>query len=139
MGQVKNRNCDYHHWILNIQISLGTKFQFKLTILIFLTKFALKGFFQSKMENIGISVGIKFQLTPIILFFWTKFAQKGYFLIKNTKSESHLWIQNIGICLVIKFQVKWQFWFFGLNWPKRSISGLKQKYWTSPLNSSCLN
>ena len=37
----------------NIRISLGTKFQLKLTILIFWTKFAQKGFFRSKTEKLN--------------------------------------------------------------------------------------
>ena len=37
---------------LHIQISLGTKFQLKLEILIFWTKFVQKGYFRSKTENI---------------------------------------------------------------------------------------
>ena len=41
---VKNRKCEHHHWILHIRISFGTKFQLKLTISIFRTKFAKKGF-----------------------------------------------------------------------------------------------
>ena len=45
---VKNRKIEQHHWILHIQISLGTKFELKLTILISWTKFAPKAYFQSK-------------------------------------------------------------------------------------------
>ena len=41
---VKNRKCGHHHHIiLHLQISLGTKFQLKMTILIFWVKFAQKG------------------------------------------------------------------------------------------------
>ena len=50
---VKNRKIEHHHWIPLIQISLGTKFQLKLTILIFLTRFAQKGFFWSKTEKVN--------------------------------------------------------------------------------------
>ena len=40
---VKNsKKSQYHHWIVDIQISPGTKFQLKLVILIFWTKFAKK-------------------------------------------------------------------------------------------------
>ena len=46
-----NRKSEHHHWILLIQISLDTKFQLKLTVLIFLTKFAQKGYFPSKTEK----------------------------------------------------------------------------------------
>ena len=42
----KNWTREHHHWIPHIQISLGTKFQLKLKILIFfLTGFTQKGFF----------------------------------------------------------------------------------------------
>ena len=44
---VKNRKRVHHHWILYNLISLGTKFQLKLTILNFWTKFIQKLCFQS--------------------------------------------------------------------------------------------
>ena len=50
---VKNWKRERHHWILHIQISLETKFRLKLTILIFLTRFAHKGFFWSKIEKVN--------------------------------------------------------------------------------------
>ena len=50
---VKNSKCEHHQWILHIQISLGTRFQLKLTILIFLTRFTQKGFFWSKTEKVN--------------------------------------------------------------------------------------
>ena len=37
---VEHRKSEHHHWILHIWISLGIKFQLKLTILSFWTKFA---------------------------------------------------------------------------------------------------
>ena len=36
---VKNRKIERNHWIPLIQISIGTKLQLELTILIFLTRF----------------------------------------------------------------------------------------------------
>ena len=39
---VKNRKTENRQWVLHIRTSLGTKFQLKLAILIFLTKFAQK-------------------------------------------------------------------------------------------------
>ena len=53
---VKNENNEHRHWILYIWISLGTKFQLKLTILIFWTKFAQKGFFRSKAEEVKVTI-----------------------------------------------------------------------------------
>ena len=59
-----------------IRISLGTKFQLKLTILIFWTKSTQTGYFQSNTEKVNItilhievSLGTKFQLKLIILIF----------------------------------------------------------------------
>ena len=66
---VKNRKSEHHHWILLIQISLGTKFQLKLTISIFCTTFAQKGISSRKQKksehhhgilHIWISLGTKF-------------------------------------------------------------------------------
>ena len=48
---VSNRQTEHHYWILPIRISPGNKFQNKLTILIFWTKFAQKGYFRSKTEK----------------------------------------------------------------------------------------
>ena len=39
---VKNEKSEHHHLILHIRIGLGTKFQLKLTILFFWTKFTKK-------------------------------------------------------------------------------------------------
>ena len=50
---VKTSKSEHHHWIPLIQISFGTKFQLKLTILIFLTRFVQKGFFWSKTEKVN--------------------------------------------------------------------------------------
>ena len=49
---VKNKKIEHHHWILHIRISLGTKFQLKLIILTFWTKFAQKEYFQSKTKKV---------------------------------------------------------------------------------------
>ena len=81
-----------HFWILLIWISLDTKFQLKLTILIFWTKFTHGVFLEKKNRksehkhwnmNIQINVDIKLQFKLTILFFSpTKFAQRGYFWSK---------------------------------------------------------
>ena len=43
----KNKKSEHHHWVLQFQISLSTKFQRKLSILIFCTKFSQKEYFWS--------------------------------------------------------------------------------------------
>ena len=48
----KTKKSEHHHWILHIRVSLRTKFQLKLTILIFLlTKFDQKESFRSKKNS----------------------------------------------------------------------------------------
>ena len=109
---VENRKSEHRHGILHIQIIFGTKFQFKLKILIFLDyiwpkrvfpiidrkvnttidQICLKRLFPVKNKkserhrwilHIWISLGTKFQLKQTISSFWTKFAQKGYFWSKT--------------------------------------------------------
>ena len=48
---LQNRKSEYHHGILHIWICLGTKFQLKLIILSFWTKFTQKRYFQWKTEQ----------------------------------------------------------------------------------------
>ena len=48
---VKNGKSKYHNGILHIWIGLGTKFQFKLIILSFCTKFTQKRYFQWNTEQ----------------------------------------------------------------------------------------
>ena len=48
---VKNKKREHHRWIVHIQVSLDTKFQLKITVLIFWTEYAQKWYFQTKMEN----------------------------------------------------------------------------------------
>ena len=86
---------------------LGTKFQLKLTIFVFLTKFAQKGCFQSKIKQrniiIRITLGTKFQVKLSVFIFWTKFA--------------HTFIP---VTLGTKFQVKLSIWIF---WTKFALKG----------------
>ena len=51
-----NKKSEHDYWILHIRIGLGTKFYFKLIILIFWTKFAQKGYFRSKTETVIITI-----------------------------------------------------------------------------------
>ena len=53
---VKNRKIEYQHEFLHVQISLCTKFQLKLTTLIFWTKFAQKVYLRSKTEKVNIAI-----------------------------------------------------------------------------------
>ena len=80
---------------MHIRISLGIKFQLKLTILIsFGPNFKKNGYFQSNLEKMNKSIEFfhvrlclrtKFHLKLTTLIFWTKFAQKEYFQSKTKK------------------------------------------------------
>ena len=48
----KSRKIEHLHWILHIRISPGTKFQNKVTILIFGTKITQKWYLRSKSEKL---------------------------------------------------------------------------------------
>ena len=87
---------EHYHWILRIQISLGTKFKLKLTILILGTKFAQKGYFWFEIEKVNNTIEFcilelfciidtKFYLKTDNLDFWTKFTQKECFWSKMEK------------------------------------------------------
>ena len=82
---------------MDIKIGLCAKFQLKITIVIFWTRFAQKRYFWSKREknehhhsmmDVHISLCAKFQLKIAMLIFCTKFAQKWYFWSKGEKSSS---------------------------------------------------
>ena len=60
--QVEIGKSEHHHWILHTWISLGAKFQLKLTILIFWTKFAQKEYIQSKTEKVNFTIELCFRL-----------------------------------------------------------------------------
>ena len=90
--EIKKEN--YIHRILYIQISLGTKFHLKQTILIFRAKFIPTGYLRSKgrksehrhcILRIRISLSTKFHFKETILNFGTKFAKRGYFQSRTEK------------------------------------------------------
>ena len=94
----KKSKIEHHDNILHIQISIGTKFDLKLTLLNFWTKLMQKEYFQSKkylrfiksikkyhqILNIQINLGSKFHLQQTILSF-EKFPKKRIFPVKNRK------------------------------------------------------
>ena len=88
---IENGKSELQHWFLLIQINAGTKFQLKLTILIFCTKFTQNGLFLvegRKSEHhhwilhIRIGLGTKFQLRLTILIFGPNLPKKGVFSLK---------------------------------------------------------
>ena len=120
--------------ILSTQINLANKFQLKLTISIFRTKFARKGYFWTKWKKqtaplhskltisslktekvnttIGFCIfklffGTKIEHKLRVLTFWSKSAQKGYFWSKMEKVNITIeFFLHIRIRLGTKFQLK---------------------------------
>ena len=87
----KKKKNENHHQILNVQISLGSKYQLQQTILIYWNKFPKQECFEMKTKNehyhwifdIRISLGINFEQT--ILNFGTKFVQNRHLWWKTGK------------------------------------------------------
>ena len=88
---------EHQHWILHTKISLSTKFQLKLTILVFQNKiFPKRAFLVEKRKrqhhrwvaHIRISVDTKFRLKLTVLIFCTKFPQKSNFWSKIEKMNT---------------------------------------------------
>ena len=104
---IKTRKSEHHHWNLHIWISVVTKFQLKMIILTFWTKFAQKGYFRSKIEktehhhwilHVLIRVCTKFQL-KLIRSCLDQNCPKRLFPVESEKNEQHHWILHIRIRL----------------------------------------
>ena len=109
------QKSEHLHWILHVGISLGTKFQLKLTSLIFWTKFTPKWCFWSNAEKLNSAIDFCiFELVEVLNFslnrqFWNfgaKFAQKVCFWSKTKKWTSPFNSTCVGISLGTKFQLK---------------------------------
>ena len=97
---VKNRKSKHYHWILNIRVSLGTKFQLKLTtILIFWTRFALKRHFCSKVKKSEHHPWCQITTSTDNFDFLDQICLKRVLLVEHANSEHHQWIWNIRISL----------------------------------------
>ena len=133
---VKNRTSEHQHWILHIWIRLSTKFQLKLTILIFWTNLTQERYFRSKTEKVNMIFEFCiFELLKVPNFslnwqfhFLDQICPKSVFLLKNEKKwkspfNSALYIFMIWIAQVPDFSLNWQFWIFGPNFLKKGISG----------------
>ena len=112
---VKTGKSKHHYWIFCIQISLGTNFQLKLVILIFLTKFAQKRCYRSKTKkstsplnsaysNFSTTFEMffctTFQLKPTILIIFVQICLKTKFLVGNWK------IAVVRACMVVTYYIK---------------------------------
>ena len=105
-----------------------------LTIFIFWTKFAQKGYLWSKTEKMTIIIEVSiFELVQVLYFsinwqfsFFGPNLRKKVFLYKSAKTEHHHRLLRIQINLVTKFLLKLTSLIFGPNLLKNSISSLEK-------------
>ena len=105
---VKNRKFQFHHWILHIRDSLGTKFQVKMTVLIFWTKFLPKKsvfVLNHKKSTPPLNAAYgnyswhKTSAYTNNFNFSDQTSWKRVFLIENWKNQHHHWSLHIQISL----------------------------------------
>ena len=115
---VENVKSKHPYWIVHIRIFLGTKLQFKPTILKFGTKFAQKVYFQLNMKKVNITM--EFCISELVwvpnvtlnsIEYWDKIYLKRVFSVENKKNEHTHWILHIQSSLGTNFSLNWQFWF----------------------------
>ena len=151
--RTKTQKNEYHIWI-----SLSTSFRLKLTIAIFLTKFAKKSrYFQSKTDKTDTTIEfcifelgfvsnftfnnqfwffcIKFHFEQtILIFFCIKFHFEQTILNFWTKfvQGRYLWskTEKVNIIIEIRFFKSILVLNFSLNCQFWIFSGLKQEKWT---------
>ena len=115
---------------MDMQISLGTKYQLKLTTLIFWTKFNKKRFFRPKTE--GVNTTIEFCIVELVsvpnfslnwqfCFFGPNFPKK-VLSVENRKSQLYHWIVDIRISLGTKIQLKQTILIFWTKFTQKRVS-----------------
>ena len=109
---IENRKSEHHHGILHIWISLGTKFQLKLTILIFLTR---------NGKSVWWNFSSNWQF-----WFLDQLCPKRYFWSK-TEKVSTTYVLNMWW----NFSSNWQFWFLDQLCPKRYFQSKTEKVSTN--------
>ena len=81
---------------MHIQISLGTKFQLKLTILLFWTKFAQKGCFRSKTKKVNTII-------ELCIFELAKVPKKNF---RSKTEKLHLRVSPWSLLTILSFSAR---------------------------------
>ena len=134
---VKNWKGEHHHWISHIEISLGTKFQLKLTIWLFWLDLPKKGFADPKQKkwtphifhiilHIQVSLKRNFSSNWQFWFFGSNLPKK-VFPVENRKSEHHDRILHIWISLGTKCQLKLIILNFWIKFTQKRYFRLKKE------------
>ena len=131
---VEKWKSEHHYWILRIWISQGTKFQIKLTILIFWTKFTQKEYLV-KIGKKQLMNSAYFEFLVPNFSFKDKLCPKRVVPVKNRKSEQHHQILHIQISLGTKFHLKLTILIFWTKFAQKGISNLNQKKMNTTIKS----
>ena len=123
---------DSRNWIVYIWIDVGTKFQLKLIILLFLAKLAQKEYFWSKQKKCTLPLDssylnyFRYQILLLNKQFWSlgQICSKRVHLMQFRKSEHNHWVMHIQISLGIKYHLKMAIL---ILWTEKGISGQKWK------------
>ena len=100
--QSETKTSEYHHWILDIWINLGTRFQLKLLNLIFWAKCAQKWYFRSETE-ISHLCGRPWSLLTILNFSARDRQTQRYFNISSSSSRRDNKITDVWTKSFIKY------------------------------------
>ena len=105
---------DFFNQNFQKKVNITIKFQLKLTILNFWTKFTKKGYFWSKKKkkwkspsNFTYSNCCRFQISPLTMIFGflKHMSQNRILPVKKRKNEHRHWIFHIQISLSTKLQL----------------------------------
>ena len=141
-------NATIEFCIFKLVISLCSKFQLKLTILIFWTKLPIKWWFPFKTKKVNTAIGFcTFDIGFVLNFSWKwKFwfsgpnlPKKGCFLSKTEKVKTTISFSRFELVLVRNCSWNWIFWLLLAKFAQNCVSSLKQEKWTSSCNSAYLS
>ena len=113
---------EYHHWILQMRMSLGNKFQLKLTCWFFGPNLPYRVISSLKQKRWTPPLNSAYS----IYIFFDQICPKRVFPVKTEKSEHDQWILHIRINISTKFQLKLTILIFWTNLPKKGISGSRK-------------
>ena len=128
---VRKQKTEQHHWIQHIRISLSTKFQLQLIILIFWNKLSQTEYSRPKTKKWTSRLNSAYlNLFNYRVLPWTdnfnfldQICPKSVFPIKSRKSGYHHWILHVRISVGNNFQFRLIIFIF---WTKFAQKGYFQ-------------
>ena len=121
----------FHHWILLSRTSLDSKFQLKKQFWFFGTNFPQNGYSESKAKIMNIA--ITFPLFELVCvtnltdnFFFGQICWERYFQSRTHETNTIIKFSIFELVSVSNYILKKQYSFFGPNFSKKCIPGLKK-------------